>query len=335
MTNVLLSCAGRRVYLVDYFRAALAGSGRVIGTDMSLTAPAMAACDVARQVPACAAPDYLDRLKQAIRAEKADLVFSLNDLELELLAGHRDAIEAETGAVLYVPSVETAAIGADKWRSFLFAREHGIGAPPTFLRLDDALAALARGELRLPVMVKPRWGSASIGLARVETAAELPAAIEACRAAIARSILAATGLEDAVIVQQCLEGPEYGVDILFGRHGDLLGFAAKRKLAMRAGETDKAVTVAPERFAPMVDALARHLSHRGNLDCDFMEHEGALHLIELNTRFGGGYPFTQLAGADHVGRLLAEFEGRPMPPYRYEVGRAFAKYDMLVEVPAP
>ncbi|MFD2029650.1 hypothetical protein ACFSKM_03615 [Ancylobacter dichloromethanicus] len=70
MTNVLLSCAGRRVYLVDYFRAALAGSGRVIGTDMSLTAPAMAACDVARQVPACAAPDYLDRLKQAIRAEK-------------------------------------------------------------------------------------------------------------------------------------------------------------------------------------------------------------------------------------------------------------------------
>ncbi|MFD2029652.1 ATP-grasp domain-containing protein [Ancylobacter dichloromethanicus] len=141
-------------------------------------------------------------------------------------------------------------------------------------------------------MVKPRWGSASIGLARVETAAELPAAIEACRAAIARSILAATGLENAVIVQQCLEGPEYGVDILFGRHGDLLGFAAKRKLAMRAGETDKAVTVAPERFAPMVDALARHLSHRGNLDCDFMEHEGALHLIELNTRFGGGYPFT-------------------------------------------
>ncbi|MFD2029651.1 hypothetical protein ACFSKM_03620 [Ancylobacter dichloromethanicus] len=42
--------------------------------------------------------------------------------------------------------METAAIGADKWRSFLFAREHGIGAPPTFLRLDDALAALARGN---------------------------------------------------------------------------------------------------------------------------------------------------------------------------------------------
>lgn len=335
MTNVLLSCAGRRFYLVEYFREALGGRGKVIGTDMSLTAPAMAVCDVRRQVPACAAPDYLDRLKSVIREEKADLVFSLNDLELELLARNRDAIEAETGAVLYIPSPATADIGADKWHTFLFAREHGIGAPATYLDTNAALAALASGELRLPVMVKPRWGSASIGLARVETAEELPAAVEACRAAIARSILAVTGLEDAVIIQQCLDGPEYGVDVLFGRHGDFLGFAAKRKLAMRAGETDKAVMVAPDRFAPMAELLARHLSHRGNLDCDFMEHDGRLHLIEINTRFGGGYPFTQLAGADHVGRLLAEFEGHPLPPYGYDVGRAFAKYDMLVEVPAP
>lgn len=332
--NILLSCAGRRHYLATYFRDSLAGKGHVVGTDMDLTAPALAVCDRRRQLPASSAPDYLERLIAVICEEKVSLVFSLNDLELDLLSRNREIIEAKTGATLYVPPLETVNVSSDKWRTFTFAREMGIPAPASFLDAAEALAAIRRREIAYPLIVKPRWGSASIGLFRVSDEDELHSAVSSCRGAVAQSALAQFGLEQAVIIQELLGGPEYGVDVLYGRDARHIGFTAKRKLAMRAGETDKAVTVDPDKFRNAVEAIARNLPHRGNLDCDFLERDGMVYLLEMNPRFGGGYPFTHLAGANHVAMLLADCEGKSLPPYRYKVGRAFAKYDMLTEVPA-
>ena len=52
MINILLTCAGRRNYLVDYFRQALAGRGQVFASDAALSAPALQEADRAFQVPA-------------------------------------------------------------------------------------------------------------------------------------------------------------------------------------------------------------------------------------------------------------------------------------------
>lgn len=335
MTNILLSCAGRRKYLADFFRAGLAGAGKVVGSDMNPSAPALAACDVARIVPACSAPDYLDALIAVISEENIAAVFSLNDLEIELLARNREMIEARTGAKLYVPPLATATAAADKWATFTTARRVGLAAPATFLTVSDALAAVRDGRIGFPLVVKPRWGSASIGIFFPRSPEELERDFTACAAAVRGGILAANGLEDAVIIQEAMDGTEYGVDILYGQRGDLLGFTAKRKIAMRAGETDKAVSVEPGRFADMVALIVENFPSRGNLDCDFIEHRGQLHLLEINPRFGGGYPFTHMAGANHVAMLLDELRGRPLPAYGYQAGRAFAKCDMLIEVPAP
>ena len=333
--NILLSCVGRRNYLVEFFTEALAGGGQVVGTDRDRTAPALGACSVRRLVPSVSEPNYVDHLKVVLVEEKIDIVFSLSDLELLLLSRNRDMIEADTGAVVYVPPERTAIICSDKWETYRFARNHGIPVPATFLELADALEAVRVGEATFPMLAKPRWGSASIGLFRIDSAAELAAAVESCRNSIGRSALAAFGLHQAVIIQEFVDGPEYGVDILYGRQEQVIGFAAKRKLSMRSGETDKAITVGPDRFAESVSRIAANLPHRGNLDCDFMERDGELMLLEMNPRFGGGYPFTHLAGASHVAMLLADFEGLPLQPYGYEIGRAFAKYDRLIETPVP
>jgi carbamoyl-phosphate synthase large subunit len=334
--NILLSCVGRRNYLVEFFAEALAGEGKVVGTDRDPTAPALAACDVRRLVPSVDDPSYLERLKAVMIEEEISMAFSLSDLEVSLLARSRDAIEAETKAVVYVPSERTATVCSDKWETYRFARRHGIAAPVTFLSPSDALQAARTGEVAFPMIVKPRWGSASIGLVRVESPADLEAAVELCEKAIARSSLASLGLgQSVVIIQELLTGPEYGVDVLYGRDENFVGFAAKRKLAMRSGETDKAVTVAPDPFEASVRRIAQNLPHRGNLDCDFMERGGELLLLELNPRFGGGYPFTHLSGARHVAMLLDDFSGRSLPPYHYDVGRSFAKYDHLIETPVP
>lgn len=330
--NILLTCTGRRHYLAKFFHQALAGKGKVVGTDMSLTAPALAMCDVAKQVPAVSDENYLDLLLGIIKEQQIDMLFSLNDLELELLVKNRDLIEHETGATVYVPSPEALAICADKWETFKFAKNVGIPVPETWLTVNSALKALGTSQVSFPLIVKPRWGSASIGLFVVHDKETLEEAFEACERAVAGSLLASFGNTDAVIIQEMLEGTEYGVDLLFGKQANFIGFAAKKKLAMRAGETDKAISVSPAPFKESVELLASNLIHRGNMDCDFIERDGTYYLLEINPRFGGGYPFTHLAGANHVQMLLDDYADKPLQSYSYEVGKGFAKFDDLVAV---
>lgn len=333
MLNILLTCAGRRHYLASYFNQALGQSGRVVGTDMDLSAPALQACDVSRLVPGVFDPNYLDELKKVVLEESIHLVFSLNDLEAGLLAENRAALEQETGATFYVPPIPTLDICADKWRTVEFAREIGVSAPETFLNVASAVDALEVSRVQFPLIIKPRWGSASIGLFMVETLGDLETAFEACRNAVAKSALSSLGAKDTVIIQEVIQGPEYGVDLLYGHQENFIGFTAKKKLAMRAGETDKAVTVTPGPFQEVVSKIANALPHRGNLDCDFLERDGKFYLLEFNTRFGGGYPFTHLAGANHVKMLLDDYQERALGEYNYAIGKGFAKYDMLVDVP--
>lgn len=333
--NVLLTCAGRRHYLARYFRDALKDVGLLIGADMDLTAPALAACDRAHQVPAVSAPDYIDRIIEIIKCDDVQMVFSLNDLEVGLFSENRERIEAATGATVFVPDPDALQICADKWETFRFSRDLSIPTIPTFLSPEYALAAIREGATRFPMIVKPRWGSASIALAVVEDEVALRDAFEACGKAVSQGMLASLGTDDAVIIQQFIVGIEYGVDFLFNAACEYQGFTAKRKLGMRSGETDKAVTVAPDRFQDLVGSIARSLRHRGNLDCDFLEQDGQLYLLEMNSRFGGGYPFTHQAGANHVQRLIDAAMGKPATKYSYETGLAFAKCDILVSVPAP
>lgn len=332
MLNVLLTCAGRRHYLASYFQQALGQAGRVVGTDMDLSAPALRACDAAHKVPGIFDAGYLDSLKEVMVAEDIHMVFSLNDLEAGLLAKNRIEIELQTGATVYVPSPATLEVCADKWRTFEFAREIGIPVPATFLGLSDVEQALELGEIRFPLIIKPRWGSASIGLFMVDNREDLVTSFESCRKAVAKSSLSSLGSDESVIIQEVIQGPEYGVDVLYDHRENYLGFTAKKKLAMRAGETDKAVTVSPDLFRDLIDKIANSLPHRGNLDCDFLERDGKFYLLEFNPRFGGGYPFTHLAGANHVQMLIDAYLGRTPGAYGYAVGKGFAKCDKLVEV---
>lgn len=331
--NVLLTCAGRRHYLASFFQNVLASYGKVVGTDMDLSAPALQACDVKAQVPGVFADNYINSLKEIAIKENINMIFSLNDLEVGLLSENREEFEKETGATLYVPPVKTLEICADKWLTYRFAKEAGIDTPATYLNLEDAKTALATGEITFPLIVKPRWGSASIGLFIVDSPEELVEGFIQCQRAVTKSILAELGSESSVIIQELIQGHEYGVDLLYGKKENFIGFTAKKKLAMRAGETDKAVTVDPKLFEALVAKISGMLPHRGNLDCDFLERDGKFYLLEFNPRFGGGYPFTHLAGANHVQMLINDYQDLPLPSYEYKIGQGFAKCDTLVQVP--
>lgn len=335
--NILMTCAGRRNYLVNYFKAALEGSGKVIATDAQFNAPALVDADIAIKVPSIYSEGYIDVLLEICKEHQIKAILSLNDLELPLLASSKEKFK-RIGVTVIVSDSEVIAVCFDKWKTTSFLQEAGINTPRTYITLQDALQALDCNELSFPLVIKPRWGSASIGIEFPETLDELKLAFELLTLRLKKSILATASSEDitrAIIIQEKIDGQEYGMDILNDLEGNFIAAFPKKKLAMRAGETDKSVSVVDERFTEVARSISSGLKHIGNLDCDVFEREDGLYVLELNPRFGGGYPFTHEAGGNIVKVLLEWMSGSDdIAGYlKFESGMAFSKCDRLMAVP--
>lgn len=334
--NILFTCAGRRNYLINYFKAALKGKGKVYAVDMQLSAPALVDADIAIQVPSIYDENYIESILKIVELHNINAVISLNDLELPILSNSKDLIE-EKGAKVIISDESVIKIAFDKWETRLFLDSIGLKFPKTFLDLESAKKAINSGELSFPLVVKPRWGSASIGIDFPEDMEELELAYRLQSIRLGRTILAEASKEDinhAIIIQEKLQGVEYGVDILNDFDGNYIGTFVRRKLSMRAGETDKAISVIDERFDKIGRIIGENLKHIGNLDCDIFEHNGELYVLELNPRFGGGYPFSHEAGNDTASIYIEWLRGnKEITQFsNYKAGIMFAKCDKLLKI---
>lgn len=331
--NVLLTCAGRRNYLVRYFRDALAGEGRVLAADANPDAPALAEADRAFVVPLVSDPNGVTAVVDLCRDEAVDLLVSLNDFELPVLAENRERF-VEIGTIPVVASPDVVEACFDKWATVQFLRGIGVDAPATYLSIADARVAIAAGELEFPVVVKPRWGTASIGIDVARDDAELGLLCELGTRRLAKSGLPGRAVRKgpAVIIQEQLRGDEHGVDIVNDLEGNYVTTFARRKLAMRGGETDRAVTVADPALSEVGARVGAHTRHIGLMDTDVFLQAGRATVLELNPRFGGGYPFSHIAGANVPAALVAWAAGRsPDPDWLVQrIGIRCAKFDDIV-----
>jgi len=171
--NILFTCAGRRTYLLKYFKENLAEGDKVVATDMQLSAPALQVADVKLQVPAVYDPEYVNITLNICKEQKIDALLSLNDLELPILAENKARFE-ELGVKVIVSDPQVIDIAFDKYKTAQWVEALGLVAPKTYVRLEDAKKALAAGEIEFPLFMKPRWGSGSIGLESIADMEEEP-----------------------------------------------------------------------------------------------------------------------------------------------------------------
>jgi carbamoyl-phosphate synthase large subunit len=299
-----------------------------------LSAPALTVADGAFQVPSIYADNYVDEILKICEANFIKGVFSLNDLELPILAAHRSRFD-KIGTNLVVSDSGIIDICFDKLKTFAFAKQLNILTPKTFSSLVDAKTAIFEGNVRYPLVVKPRWGSGSIGIEFPEDDNELDLAYALISKKINRTILSVVSARDemnAVLIQEKIIGKEYGLDILNDLQGQTRQVFIKEKLSMRAGETDKSVLRDLPDLELLTHQLGNALGHIGNLDCDFLEQDGQFYLLEMNPRFGGGYPFTHLFGGNYVQALLSWLRG-DIPDFslfKKDYGKVYAKYDRLL-----
>lgn len=334
--NLLFTCAGRRNYLINYFKEALNGSGKVIATDMQLSAPAMNDADIAVVVPSIYDENYINSLLEVITLHKVKAVISLNDLELPILSKNKVKIE-NLGAKLIVSNENVIDITFDKVKTAQFLTEIGIKTPDTFSTLEEAKHKIAQKELKFPLVVKPRWGSASIGIDFPLDEEELELSFRLQQIKLKRTILndvSKSDYEKALLIQQKINGKEFGMDILNDFEGNYIGTFVREKLAMRSGETDKAVSVIDERFNVIGKTISENLKHIGNLDCDVLEMDGILYVLEMNARFGGGYPFSHEAGVNTPKIYIDLLKGEKniQANINYKSDKLFSKCDRLIEI---
>lgn len=333
--NILFTCAGRRTYLLKYFKENMAPDDKVVATDMQLSAPALQAADVKLQVPAVYDPKYIDITLNICMEQKIDALISLNDLELPILAENKAKFEA-LGVKVIVSDPDVIDICFDKYKTAQWVESLGLNAPKTYITLASAKEALAKGEIAFPLFMKPRWGSGSIGLETIDDMEELDIYYHLLMKKIKKTILATASVGDEyIMIQEKLTGNEFGLDVMNDLDGNNVAVSVKQKLAMRAGETDKALTVDLPEVREMGATIGRNLKHIGNLDVDIMQRaNGDYCVLELNPRFGGGYPFSYEAGVNMPKAILEWLRGEKVDPtiLQPEYGRMFAKNDYLMDV---
>lgn len=333
--NILFTCAGRRTYLLKYFKENLSDGDKVVATDMQLSAPALQVADVKLQVPAVYDPEYVNMTLRICEEQKIDALFSLNDLELPILAENKARFET-LGVKVIVSDPKVIDIAFDKYKTAQWVESLGLTTPKTYVRLKDAKVALAAGEVAFPLFMKPRWGSGSIGLESIADMEELDIYYGLLMKKVKKTILATASTGDEyIMIQEKLTGNEFGLDIINDLKGKNVGVSVKQKLAMRSGETDKAITVDLPGVREIGHRIGEALGHIGNLDVDIMQRaNGDYCVLELNPRFGGGFPFSYEAGVNLPKALIQWIKGEDVDPsiLQPQYGRMFSKNDYLVEI---
>jgi carbamoyl-phosphate synthase large subunit len=334
-TNVLLTCAGRRSFMIRAFKQTLNNCGRVLACDASAEAPALQIADKGFVVPSVEADNYVDALLTICRDQRVRLLIPALEPELPLLAMHRDRF-LEIGTLPLVSSAEIVAICYDKLAAAKFLERCGLIVPRTYVELGAARHALSRGEITFPLVVKPRWGVGSIGLAIAEDDQELHLAFKTTEKQISYSFFAqvSAAAPERVLIQEWLSGEEYGLDIVNDLNGRHVCTFAKRKLKMRAGQTDRAITVNDEKLEKLGQLIGQQLGHVGILDCDLFASDEGYRVIDLNPRIGGGYPFSHVAGANVPSALVAWMNGEKADPKCFQVqpNLAIARSDEYVAI---
>ena len=325
--TVLVSSAGRRVELVRGFRAALGDlglDGRVLAADRSWWSSAAHLADEGLRVPSCDDPAFVPAVLDLCEKHAVDLVVPTIDPELPVYAAARDRFAA-AGVTVAVPEPDTVAIAADKVRTHAWLTGHGFPtvrqAGPEAVRTDPA-------AWPFPLVVKPRFGSAAVGVAVVDDLVTFDAAV--------------AGAGGEVVVQSRAAGREHTVDLLVDRAGRCVSAVPRRRVEVRAGEVAKAVTVRQPALEDLARAVAGALPGAyGPLTVQaFVDGDGPaadLAVIEVNARFGGGFPLAREAGADHPRWLVEEVAGLPSTARAdaWRPGLVMLRYDAAVFVDAP
>ena len=268
------------------------GFSHVVTTDCSKYAPALYKSDVYYIVCKMDDPGYLKEILQICEKEKIDSILPLREEEILFLAKNKNYF-IEKKIIPMVSDYNTIFCCKDKLMFAQRMKENGIPVIPT-ISSDDFLDN--RVEYYFPVYIKPRYGAGSVLNSIVQTPNLLKEILK--------------NNEEEYIIQPYISGQEYGVNAYVDYYsGKLIDCFLLKKIAMRAGETFKSVSVHDKIIEGLVERVCKTLMFKGPIDIDIMEMDGDFYILEVNPRFGGGYPHAYQCGVNFPALISKNTKG--------------------------
>lgn len=281
--NILISSVGRQSFLVNAFKNALNGRGRVLVTDFNKDAIAFSVADKHFKAPPYTDLGYVDWLIELCRFEYVKLVISLNVDELILLEENRTLFK-KIGCNLVGGPLNSIKMSMDKLFVMHFCQEYELPVIKTLLGTDPSIY-----ELQFPLIAKPRLGKGSRGVKKLTSEKEMNDFLLQ---------IDSTNKKDEFVFQEIMEGDEYGFDLINNFNREFAGVLVRKKLSMKNGETEEAITMENGHWNSFAKKVCRAIQHEGLIDVDAIIINDQPYLMDINFRFGGGYIFSHLAGAN-------------------------------------
>lgn len=327
--KLLILCPGRQTYLVSLFEKYF---------DVYIGDNAQTTLDTYYNLPSVKMPrydseSYLSILTDYIQKNSIEFLVTLSDVEVVLLTKNESVFTRLNCKLIALP-YDMAYACLDKYLFAQVLSKNNIDTPKTYIKPNEVLSDIERRILKLPIIVKNRWGMGSRGLKVIKTMEELSDCISNISTVKAPSFLGnVSDAEYSLVFQELIPGQEYGIDVVNDINHQYYTHLLKKKIEMRGGETDIAQITELEEAKELAVKISSTFKHIGNLDCDFIYVDKRCYVIDINPRFGGGYMFSSYTGLN-VPELLSKWinkeevlEFTPM-----NIGKIYRKITNLIEI---
>ncbi len=290
MSNILITSAGRRVSLVRAFKQELTSlfiNGKVFTADMKPElSSACQISDGAFSVPHASDPQYCQRLIRICHDNNIKLVIPTIDTELIPLSQNMDLFY-KGNIKLVISSPEMVMMCRDKRNTHRFFDQIGLERPREF---DKTLP-------EFPLFAKPYDGSSSIGAKKINDREALNETIRN---------------DNKMMFLEYLDPEqhtEYTVDMYFDRNYYLKCAVPRERIEVRSGEVSKGVTRRDDLYEIVCSKFALCKGFVGCITLQVFRNNDSRKVIgiEINPRFGGGYPLSYHANANYPSMIINEY----------------------------
>lgn len=296
MINILLLSCGTRNKIVQYFRENVKRyGGIVVAADCSELAPALYEADKYYIIKKINENGYIEQIYGICAKEEIKGILSLIDPELSMLAKHKRKFE-EMGTKVIGSPYMVCKLAQNKFEMYQWMEKHSYKCAKSFADLSFFYDEIEKKRIDFPVLVKPIHGSASIGIVEAKDQETV-------------NLLMSHGTD--FMIQEYINGKEIGADVYIDMiSGEVVSIFLKKKLKMKAGETDKAISFKDQKLFRLIEKFAADAGYRGPIDIDMFEVDGQYFISEVNPRFGGGYPHAYESGCNYMRLILENLTGR-------------------------
>lgn len=288
--NILITSAGQRVSLVKAFKKELLkfnSEGKVFTTDLDpILAPACHISDEYFFVPKVTDKEYINEILNICINKNIKLIIPTIDTELLVLSENANLFKTN-GIKVVISEYYFIKLCRDKRLTNQFFKDKGIKIPKQF----------EKGGFEYPVFVKPYDGSLSKGIFIANSPLD-----------IKKEHLSNSKLMFMEYI--CPNDyDEFTVDCYYDKNSILRCVVPRKRIFIRAGEVSKAVALKNKIVIEFQDKLNYIRGVIGCITIQVFYHKenSSILGIEINPRFGGGYPLSYLAGANYPKWLIEEY----------------------------